>query len=122
MKKKNKWKERLHECTHNANFMIGFVIIVSVILVAIFADQIAPFDYTAQKTGGRLEAPSSAHLFGTDDLGRDIFAIKSENRIDSLAASIKAITKIKAEGTIKTALKAIPFTEYSEYKSAEIPP
>ncbi|MDD6816486.1 MAG: ABC transporter permease [Firmicutes bacterium] len=74
MKKKNKWKERLHECIHNANFMIGFVIIVSVILVAIFADQIAPFDYAAQKTGGRLEAPSSAHLFGTDDLGRDMFS------------------------------------------------
>ena len=74
MKKKNKWKERLHECIHNANFMIGFVIIVSVILVAIFADQIAPFDYMTQKTGGRLEAPSSAHLFGTDDLGRDMFS------------------------------------------------
>ena len=54
--------------------MIGFVIIVSVIRVAIFADQIAPFDYAAQKTGGRLEAPSSAHLFGTDDLGRDMFS------------------------------------------------
>lgn len=74
MKKKNKWKERLHECIHNANFMIGFVIIVSVILVAIFADQIAPYDYMTQKTGGRLEAPSSAHLFGTDDLGRDMFS------------------------------------------------
>ena len=54
--------------------MIGFVIIVSVILVAIFADQIAPYDYMTQKTGGRLEAPSSAHLFGTDDLGRDMFS------------------------------------------------
>lgn len=74
VKKKNKWKERLHECTHNANFMIGFIIIVSVILVAIFADQIAPYDYMTQKTGGRLEAPNSAHLFGTDDLGRDMFS------------------------------------------------
>lgn len=54
--------------------MIGFVIIISVILVAIFADQIAPYGYVDQKTGGRLEAPSVAHIFGTDDLGRDMFS------------------------------------------------
>lgn len=54
--------------------MIGMIIILSVIIVAIFADQIAPYSYTAQKVGGRLEAPSSAHLFGCDDLGRDMFS------------------------------------------------
>ena len=70
----NKWKERLHECTHNANFMIGLIIVVSVILVAIFAEQIAPYYYTDQKTGSALEAPSSAHLFGCDELGRDMFS------------------------------------------------
>ena len=74
MKKRSKWKEKLYECTHNVNFMIGFLILISVILVAIFAEQIAPYDYMEQKTGGRLEAPSSEHIFGCDDLGRDMFS------------------------------------------------
>lgn len=74
MSNKNKWKERLHECTHNVNFMIGIIVLLSVIIIAIFADQIAPYDYAEQKVGPGLEAPSSAHWFGTDDLGRDLFS------------------------------------------------
>lgn len=73
-KTNKKWKERLHECTHNANFMIGFIIVISVILVAVFAEQIAPYHFTDQKTGGSLEAPSAAHIFGCDELGRDMFS------------------------------------------------
>jgi len=42
--------------------------------MAVFADVIAPYAYDAQNVGGRLEAPSMAHLFGTDDLGRDQFS------------------------------------------------
>ena len=73
-KTNKKWKERLHECTHNDNFMIGFIIVISVILVAVFAEQIAPYHFTDQKTGGSLEAPSAAHIFGCDELGRDMFS------------------------------------------------
>ena len=55
--------------------MIGFIIVISVILVAsFFAEQIAPYHFTDQKTGGSLEAPSAAHIFGCDELGRDMFS------------------------------------------------
>lgn len=54
--------------------MIGIIVLLSVIIIAIFADQIAPYDYAEQKVGPGLEAPSSAHWFGTDDLGRDLFS------------------------------------------------
>ena len=71
---KRRWKETLYECRKNTNFMIGFVILVSAVLVVIFADLIAPYGYMDQNTGGRFEAPSMEHLFGTDDLGRDLFS------------------------------------------------
>lgn len=66
--------ETLNDCKKNASFMIGLIMLLSVILMAVFADVIAPYAYDAQNVGGRLEAPSMAHLFGTDDLGRDQFS------------------------------------------------
>jgi peptide/nickel transport system permease protein len=54
--------------------LIGAIIILSLILAAIFAHQIAPFDPNAQDYSHILEQPGGSHLFGTDDLGRDIFS------------------------------------------------
>lgn len=70
----NKFKETVHECWKNKNFMIGFVILLSVILIAIFADFIAPYDYAQQNVGDRFEKPSGDFWFGTDELGRDMFS------------------------------------------------
>lgn len=54
--------------------VIGAVIILGLIIVAIFAPQIAPFDPNAQDYNQILMPPGGGHLFGTDDLGRDIFS------------------------------------------------
>ncbi|CAI8709095.1 glutathione ABC transporter membrane subunit GsiD [Brevibacillus sp. IT-7CA2] len=54
--------------------VIGAVIILGLILVAIFAPLIAPFDPNAQDYNKILMSPDGEHLFGTDDLGRDIFS------------------------------------------------
>lgn len=53
--------------------MIGLVIIIMLVLMAVFAPAIAPFnadDYTEQPMLG----PSADHLFGVDQLGRDLFS------------------------------------------------
>ena len=74
MKRENRFKETLIACLKNKNFMIGFVMLLSVILVAIFAEQIAPYDYMEQLVGPKFTAPCREYLFGTDDLGRDMFS------------------------------------------------
>jgi peptide/nickel transport system permease protein len=51
--------------------VIGFVIISLVILVAIFAPLIAPYEPNTLDIINKLQPPSSAHLLGTDSLGRD---------------------------------------------------
>jgi len=53
--------------------IVGMVLAVAWILVAIFAPLIAPYDPLAQTSHLTL-APSPAHLFGTDELGRDVFS------------------------------------------------
>jgi len=44
------------------------------VLTAIFADVLAPYDPLAPQPEIRLASPSPAHLFGTDDIGRDVFS------------------------------------------------
>jgi peptide/nickel transport system permease protein len=51
----------------------GFIVLV-LILIAIFAEQIAPYPYDTGKGTDRLQGPSLHHLMGTDNLGRDMFS------------------------------------------------
>jgi peptide/nickel transport system permease protein len=54
--------------------LIGALIILALIFVALFANQIAPYDPNAQNYDQILMPPNAEHIFGTDDLGRDIFS------------------------------------------------
>lgn len=67
-------REFFYNCRGNVNFVVGFLMILSLILVAIFAQQIAPYDYDEPHKQDRLQAPNSTYLFGTDDFGRDMFS------------------------------------------------
>jgi peptide/nickel transport system permease protein len=52
----------------------GGVIVLAFVLIAIFAPVIAPFDPGASDFTAALKGPSSKHLLGTDELGRDILS------------------------------------------------
>jgi peptide/nickel transport system permease protein len=54
--------------------VIGLVVIAAFILLAVFAPFIAPYDPIATSWSLVRKAPSAAHWFGTDDLGRDILS------------------------------------------------
>jgi peptide/nickel transport system permease protein len=54
--------------------LLGLVVVVGLLLVALLAPVIAPDDPAAQDVTKRLEGSSSAHLLGTDQLGRDILS------------------------------------------------
>lgn len=53
---------------------IGLIGLAVILLAALAAPLITPYDPTALDTKLGLKPPSSAHLFGTDQLGRDVFA------------------------------------------------
>jgi len=52
----------------------GMVLVVVFVLFALFAPWIAPQNPAAIDLPSRLQPPSAAHWFGTDELGRDIFS------------------------------------------------
>lgn len=49
-------------------------VVLGFIILAVFADWIAPYDPAAQNLVEKLQTPSSAHLLGTDFLGRDVLS------------------------------------------------
>ncbi len=55
-------------------FWVGLTIVGLYALIAIFAPWIAPHDPNAQDVVNRLADPSSEHLVGTDEVGRDVFS------------------------------------------------
>lgn len=58
----------------NKTAMAGMIILISLLLIAVFANFIAPYDYRTQDYSAILQTPSSKHIFGTDYLGRDLFS------------------------------------------------
>src|ERR1700691_2197967 len=59
---------------HNPLAVTGVVLVVAFVIFALFAPWIAPQDPAAINLPARLDPPSHAHWFGTDELGRDIFS------------------------------------------------
>lgn len=64
----------------HVGFLLGGSVVLALIIVAVFADYIAPYDPYAQELTQRLIDPvwgpkgSWEHIFGTDALGRDYFS------------------------------------------------
>jgi peptide/nickel transport system permease protein len=54
--------------------MVGTIVFSALVLAAVLAPLIAPFDWNETDAGPRLAGPSSEHFFGTDLHGRDIFS------------------------------------------------
>jgi peptide/nickel transport system permease protein len=64
----------LRRLLSNFAFTAGLLLTVGLVLVALAAPLLSPFDPDAQDTSRRLEAPSHQHLLGLDDLGRDVLS------------------------------------------------
>ena len=62
------------EFLKNKLAVIGLLIILILILVAVFAPVIAPYDPLETNLANRLKPISPDHIFGTDEMGRDIFS------------------------------------------------
>ena len=58
----------------NRMAMIGAALLVIEVVLAVAAPVVAPYDPLSQDFTVPLQAPSAAHLFGTDDVGRDLLS------------------------------------------------
>ena len=82
----------------------GFVIIASVLAFALLAPLLAPYDPDAINVKSILLPPSTAHLMGTDSLGRDVFSRMLYGARISLLVGFVAVGIATAIGVILGAI------------------
>lgn len=68
------WKDVSIRFRKNKLAMFGIVLLILLIFMAIFGPHMTDHDYRTNNLMNTNKAPNSEHWFGTDDLGRDVFA------------------------------------------------
>ena len=91
-----KFKKNFRMCVRNRSLLIGSIMILIVVLAAIFADVVAPYEYDHADMSKKLLMPCKNFLFGTDDFGRDafsrvIYGSRIALRVALLAAAIEIV-------------------------------
>ncbi|MEA1883076.1 MAG: ABC transporter permease [Thermotogota bacterium] len=73
---KNKWyhSRDFYRATHNNRLVTGTILVLIILVFAVFAPVIAPEGIFSVDFNARLAPPSSEHILGCDDFGRDLFS------------------------------------------------
>jgi peptide/nickel transport system permease protein len=69
-----RWRETLGLLLRNPTAAVSATVLVLIVLMAVFDETVAPSGANEIDVQSRLQPPSWAHPFGTDDLGRDILS------------------------------------------------
>lgn len=78
----------------------GLVVFILLVLTALLAPELAPYDPDKQDWKVRLQAPSAAHLFGTDEFGRDLLSRTLYGGRVSLMAGVIPVAIGATAGTL----------------------
>ena len=68
------WRDAWDRLVKNKLAVIGLVMVLVLFFAAVFGPYLTPYDFLNQNLDDRNLPMSWAHLFGTDDLGRDVFS------------------------------------------------
>ena len=68
------WGDAWRRLFKNKLAVAGLVMVLILAFAAAFGPMLTPYDFLSQDLGARNAGPSLQHLFGTDDLGRDVFS------------------------------------------------
>lgn len=98
------WRDAWQRLVRNKLAVVGLAMILVLAFAAAFGPMLTPYDFLSQDLDARNLIPSLAHLFGTDDLGRDVF---SRVLYGSRTAFLVAVVVTAIAVSIGTTLGAI---------------
>jgi peptide/nickel transport system permease protein len=86
------WQDAWHRLIRGSNGRIGLVVVSIILLIAIFAPVVDPYDAaTDSNLSIARQPPSAQHIFGTDRIGRDVFRRVMHGTSFSLAVAMASI-------------------------------
>lgn len=101
LRKHSQWRDVFHRLSKNPLAMTAFVIVVLLVLMCLFADFIAPYDYAEQDPAAKFQLPSAEHLLGTDNYGRDLLSrIIVGGRVSLLVSVLSVVISLIIGGFI----------------------
>ena len=92
-KPRSLWRDAMRRLIRNKAAIVGGFIVISLVIVAIGANWIAPYGYTDGHVRENYLAPNASHLLGCDFMGRDVLSrLIYGARVSLSAAFIGALT------------------------------
>jgi peptide/nickel transport system permease protein len=93
------WRRSLRPALRNRLVLFGMGIVAGLVVLAAFADAVAPYDPTEMKVADALKRPSAAHPFGTDRFGRDVLSRTIHGSRIALGVAVSSIAIAFIVGT-----------------------
>jgi peptide/nickel transport system permease protein len=86
------WRRSWQRLRRRRGALAGLVVVLAFVVLAVFAPWLAPQDPIATNWGALRQAPSAAHWFGTDEIGRDVFSRVVWGTRASLLAGVASVS------------------------------
>jgi peptide/nickel transport system permease protein len=86
------WRKVWRRLRRRRGAVIGLVVVCAFVVAALFAPWLAPFDPIETSWSAVRQAPSAAHWFGTDDIGRDVLSRVIWGTRASLLAGVVSVS------------------------------
>lgn len=99
-KPESQLKEMWFALVSNKGAVAGLVIILFLVFVSVFGHWLMPYDPNYSDMSASFVAPCAAHLFGTDQLGRDVFSRIIYGTHISLTVGLAAVAISLTVGTV----------------------
>ena len=91
---------KIKKCNTKRRLIVFTILAILLVLTAIFADSLCPYDPYAQDLSQSYQAPSAAHLMGTDTYGRDMFSRIIVGAKASILSTLALVAIITIVGTV----------------------
>ena len=104
LKKSSEFLRVMKQLSKNKAAVLGLIILLIEIILAVLAPYIMPYDYAEMDLMNVFAGPSSSHLFGCDDMGRDIFSRVLYGARFSISIGILAVAIAVVIGVVIGAL------------------
>ncbi len=100
IKRRSNFEKILHRFFSRKIAVIGMAIVVAMVIFSLFGSYLTPYTFDETNTRDRYQGPSEKHWFGTDELGRDVFARVVDGAGITLVVAFGSSVIALAAGTV----------------------